>query len=149
MPTRSIGERVRLARESLKWDQNTLADKAGMRQATVSDIERDRSRGERSLPKLADALNVRLEWLLNGEGDMRPTQPTQGWLKEHTVAYNVDEKFMAISNQMMDDLMARLSALERQRGALFARLDVLRESVTRLIGAARSGKGRPFCNGAY
>lgn len=63
LPALEIGERIRMARQSRGLTQSALADRAGLRQADLSDIERGRGRdGPRyaTLRRLAEALDVPL-----------------------------------------------------------------------------------------
>lgn len=67
----SVGERVQLLRSSRGWSQATLAEKAGLSQATVANFERGRTTGGLAVTvaKLARTLNVNPEWLRTGKGD--------------------------------------------------------------------------------
>ncbi len=66
----SIGMRVRRERDRSLMTQAELAEKSGLTQVTISRVENDR--GERrptraTLSALADALNVDVFWLANGD----------------------------------------------------------------------------------
>ena len=62
----STGLRLRLARHHCGWSQDELAQRAGIRAATISAIERDLSPGRRVMRRLAQALEVEPGWLLMG-----------------------------------------------------------------------------------
>lgn len=69
---RDIGLRLRHARKLRKMTQVELAKKAGVKQASVSDLERGESKSFRgvTLVSMARVLNVRAEWLSHGKGTM-------------------------------------------------------------------------------
>ena len=58
-----FNERVKARRLALKLSQKQLAKQAGLSQNTISDIERGRNDGSRSLVPLAKALGVTPEYL--------------------------------------------------------------------------------------
>ncbi len=68
---KTFGERLRYARHRWGLDQGTLATRAEVGVATIRRCEGD-AFGPRlsTAQKLADALQVRVEWLLTGDGDM-------------------------------------------------------------------------------
>lgn len=70
----TIGKRLAYARKSKGWTQAELAREAGIGSAgTVGNIEAGIRAGLPSLPDLAKALEVRLEWLRDHDGPMQPT----------------------------------------------------------------------------
>lgn len=77
-----VGKRVQAIRKAKGLGQGELARKAGIKQSTLSDLERGDSKNPRgdSLVKIANALHVSQEWLITGEG--LPVQP---------VVPNIDE----------------------------------------------------------
>lgn len=62
----AIRLRVRELREARGWSQSELADRAGVRRATVSDIETEKTRGVDFdvLERLASALGVDAGYLV-------------------------------------------------------------------------------------
>jgi transcriptional regulator with XRE-family HTH domain len=68
-------DRMMLARRRKGWTQAELSRRAGLRQATVSAIERSMQDGSRVMPMIAKELDVPLEWLVVGENP--PTWATQ------------------------------------------------------------------------
>ncbi|MHA2782565.1 helix-turn-helix domain-containing protein [Vibrio harveyi] len=70
----SFGERVRKARSlhNPKLNQYQLAERAGLKQSTISRIEKGDFQGSAKLVELASALNVSPIWLSTGEGEMKP-----------------------------------------------------------------------------
>lgn len=70
---KTVAARLKHARETHRhWSQNELAVAAGVSQSTVGNIEAGLREGRFTMPKLAKALGVSLEWLADGEGDMLP-----------------------------------------------------------------------------
>lgn len=69
---KEIGLRLRHARKQRKLTQVKLAQLAGVKQASISDLERGESRSFRgvTLVSVARVLNVRPEWLSQGKGPM-------------------------------------------------------------------------------
>ena len=65
----TIGQRVKAIRLEIGLTQVQLAKKAGMKQSTLSDLERGRNDSTMELVNLASALNCRPEWLMKGKGD--------------------------------------------------------------------------------
>lgn len=71
----NIGEKIKAAREKMKWSQSELAKLAGIRPSTISQIES----GARKKPsidvlqKISDALSVTVSQLLGktGEDDLK------------------------------------------------------------------------------
>jgi hypothetical protein len=67
-PMKTIGERIRQAREALKISGDALAKKAGYKnQSAIGNLEnRAGGTGGNKIGVIADALNVSVEWLLRG-----------------------------------------------------------------------------------
>lgn len=63
-----FGERVRKRREDLGMTQPELARASGIKQPTISNIERGRNKGSQHIVELAAALKVRPQWLNTGVG---------------------------------------------------------------------------------
>lgn len=66
--TNTVGERVKLARQTRLLTQAALAAKAGVSVKTVSRIEQGEDATLTTLQKIADALAIRPLWLARGEG---------------------------------------------------------------------------------
>jgi transcriptional regulator with XRE-family HTH domain len=65
----SIGQRVKAKREALKLTQQELARLSGLRQSTISNLERDQAGSSRNIAQLAFFLKVNPLWLQTGEGN--------------------------------------------------------------------------------
>lgn len=75
---RTIGDRIREARENKELDQASLAEKAGVVTRTLQRWEKGAQVPDAvALMKLAKATNVQPTWLLTGEGEMYspPSRP--------------------------------------------------------------------------
>lgn len=82
---KSIGERVRQARQEKGWSGEQLAIAAGYKtQSGISNLEnRESGQGGRSLGKIAKALNVSATWLREGpDSDKVPFLP-EHWTNLH------------------------------------------------------------------
>jgi transcriptional regulator with XRE-family HTH domain len=64
----SIGQRIKASRKEMGISQLELAQKVGLSQPTLSDLENDMSKGSVKLASIAKALNVRPYWLETGRG---------------------------------------------------------------------------------
>ena len=101
---RDISMRLRYARKERSLTQVKLAQLSGVKQASVSDLERGESKSFRgtTLLALARALNVSPEWLSHGKGPMerrdtpltdRALAVAQAWQR---LAPEVQEKIAAM-----------------------------------------------------
>lgn len=64
---KNLGERLRHARERKGWSQNKLADESGVKQGTISKIEREGQYKSVYAFKLAQALGIDNAWLIVGD----------------------------------------------------------------------------------
>ena len=81
----TIGDRVRAERETRKWSRRILAEKTGLSQTAISDLELGYSKKSLSLHRLASALGVRPEYLETGKGPKAPSGAIDEW--SDVVAY--------------------------------------------------------------
>lgn len=75
---KTIGERIKQARDELGWSGLYLANQVGYKtQSGISNLEqRATGSGGNKIGKIAQALNVPLEWLVNGpDSDKVPFLP--------------------------------------------------------------------------
>ncbi len=92
----TLGERIRHIREIiLKQNQTSFAESLGFsRLATISDYEKDKRNPDiETLRKIAVIGNVRLEWLLTGEGPVsvyEPSGPALGVKDTGAAVYSQD-----------------------------------------------------------
>lgn len=70
----TIAERLKLARESAGLTQPELANKAGVSQGTIGNIESGLRKRPRDILSIASALGVSPEWLETGKGQMLQRQ---------------------------------------------------------------------------
>ncbi len=66
----TLGTRLKTARKSKNWRQEDLSDRSGVKQSTISKIERDIQKTSTEVVKLAHALKVSAIWLSDGIGPM-------------------------------------------------------------------------------
>lgn len=67
---KTIGDRLKHARETRGLKQVDLAKLAGVSQSTIGNVESGIRERPRSLIEIAKALDVNVDWLLTGRGDM-------------------------------------------------------------------------------
>lgn len=72
----SIGSRIKEARRAAKLTQKALAQKVGMAQASLSELETGESQGTTMIGSFAAVLGVSALWLETGKGAMVTGQPT-------------------------------------------------------------------------
>lgn len=85
---KTVGERIRQARNELKMSGDELAKKSGyQRQSGISNLEnRTSGTGGNKINAIADALGVSVEWLLRGpDGDKVPFLNHQSYPHNHAV----------------------------------------------------------------
>jgi len=66
----SIGSRIREARRAAKLTQKALAQKVGMAQASLSELETGESQGTTMIASFASVLGINALWLETGKGSM-------------------------------------------------------------------------------
>lgn len=95
---RSLGSRVRFARNGTGLSQKDFARKLGAGQHYLSDMERDvKHPSEKMLRKIAEASDVPVEWLAYGDLGLAGTRPDGP----------------AVTVQELDRLLAGIRWLER------------------------------------
>lgn len=57
----TIGEKIRMKRESMELSQKELAEKVGLTNTSVSNIEKDAPCNLQSLQRICEVLNIRIE----------------------------------------------------------------------------------------
>ncbi len=67
----ALGARIKLARQARKMTQQQLADAIGWEQGAIGNVERRDSKTCSHTADIAAALNVDLEWLSTGNGEMK------------------------------------------------------------------------------
>lgn len=63
----SMGDRLRSRRKELGFSQKDIANRTGLSQTTISDIERGRNQGSSEAPTIAHVLGVEALWLSDGK----------------------------------------------------------------------------------
>lgn len=69
-----FGNRLRQCRKAAGLTQTQLGERAGVKQATISKIERGEQDESAKVPLLADVLGVSASWLATGEGPQSVTE---------------------------------------------------------------------------
>lgn len=113
----TLGERVEATRKRIGMSQADLAERAGISQTTLSDIERGRNERSRYAVNLALALGVQPRWLVYGESepDEEPELSAQysrlleaaGWTTPARIAAMLTERGYPTTSQMMCNWKSR------------------------------------------
>lgn len=69
----TVGQRVKQARKAAGLSQQALADKIGLRQATIAELEKGDSKSSKFLVEIALACDVSPRWLAKDEGEKQLT----------------------------------------------------------------------------
>lgn len=120
---RNIGVRLRHARRLRGLSQESLAKKAGVTQAAISQLEKGESRSFKgtTLISVAQSLQVNPTWLAEGKGHMDGSEPplppeamkfAREWLK---LAPEVRESVAAMVTQMVRTSAADVPATPDER----------------------------------
>ena len=107
---KTFGERLRHARTLRKMTQGELSEKSGVKQGTISKIERDGQGRTTYIAELADALDIRIEWLKDNSGPMDRGAPERK-VREPALGYSnpalgaVTEHLRELSPEQLDAVM--------------------------------------------
>lgn len=106
-----IGTRLRYARKKRKLAQAKLASMAGVKQGSISDLERNESKAFRgnTLVSVANALRVNPEWLAHGKGSMERQNIT---LSDRAVS--VAQAFERLAPELQDKFADMIHAMAEQ-----------------------------------
>lgn len=74
----TLGARVRQCRLALRWSQADLANRIGVKQQSIDQLESGKVRRPRYIVELSEALNVPLDWLRHGKGRVHLSRATSG-----------------------------------------------------------------------
>ena len=72
----TLGARVRQCRLALTWSQAELARRIGVKQQSIDQLESGKVKRPRYIVELSEALNVPLDWLRHGKGQVHLSRPT-------------------------------------------------------------------------
>ena len=100
----TFGDRIAAARDALGLSQQELANRIGVRLATLQNWEGDRAEPRANkLQMLAGVLNVSIVWLLTGEGEgvTAPAEPVS------------DEEQMSMLKEMREIRLAQIQLVQR------------------------------------
>ena len=110
-----IGQRIREARKAAGMTQDQLAAKVGMRQNSISELEKGDSAGTTNVAKFAQALRVNALWLETGMGERSSIGTQEPALSPETAPERMD----AIAEKL--DAMVRLDLITALEAAILKR----------------------------
>lgn len=83
--TKYLGKRLKEKRLQLGFSQAILAEKSGVKQGTISRIERGNQRKSEYADQLAKALGCTIEWLLTGKDEHTINEPKSEYAKSSPI----------------------------------------------------------------
>lgn len=101
------GERLRHARNIKKWSQDRLAEKSGVKQGSISKIERGDQEYSAYDIALSEALGINSLWLATGKGEMYPIEDKVRCLPAETI------DFLKIWEKLRPEHKAAIVALSK------------------------------------
>lgn len=113
----AMGARIKSEREGLGWTQQQLADRVNehlregekpLTQQALDRLEKRDSKTSEFAIRLADALNVSVRWMLDGQA------PREGSTDEPGAA-EIHQKLISLSPEDISSICANLAEPERQR----------------------------------
>lgn len=110
-PARTVSDRVKIARRHAGLKQHELAERAGVSQAAISDLESGRSQRSAYLPEIAVECGVDIHWLAFGvSAEWRGENPEQMTELESVKTEN------AFFRKVIADFIEAVSAKEPSHG---------------------------------
>ena len=95
--------RLKQLREVLKLSQAKFAEKIGLKQGTVGDIEAGRNKlTERNFEIICHTFNVNPEWLSNGAGEMFNVASSKNFLDNLTIEKHLDDREKALIKSLIE-----------------------------------------------
>ena len=114
----TIAQRIRLARKECGLSQELLAERMRISRGACGHWERGKALpSTEHLAKLASILNVRLDWLMTGQGDMQST---------HHIAESSSPAYSSVfDDKEVKEVAERYYRLSKKKRQII--LDLLRE----------------------
>lgn len=114
----TIADRLKQAREKLGLTQLQLAEKAGVAQGTIANVENGIRKKPREITSIARALAVDAAWLEAGKGDPYPSnQPDQHIAAERNANWTTDQAKIGSALDTLEHALAKLDMHGRERMA--------------------------------
>lgn len=135
--TTTLGGRIAIARKARRLTQADLAKLAGITQSSVALLENGSSKTSHNAVELAQALEVPVEWLLNGEGAVDACAEKDSPIPD---AGYVD--ISRATHKSLDTLAARLTFLREQHRLSQAQLAAKTGLSQATIGNLETGRNK-------
>lgn len=135
--TTTLGGRIATARRARKLTQADLAKLAGINQSSVALLESGSSKTSHNAVELAQALQVPVEWLLNGESSAPSSD------RSDSEAHDDSDESLALTTQKsLDSFAERLTFLREERQLTQAQLAVKSGLSQATIGNLETGRNK-------
>lgn len=135
--TNTLGGRIAAARRARKLTQADLAKLAGINQSSVALLESGSSKTSHNAVELAQALQVSVEWLLNGEASTLSSDESDS--KAHDER---DEGIALTTQKSLDSFAERLTFLREQNQLTQAQLAAKSGLSQATIGNLETGRNK-------
>lgn len=108
-----MGERLRNARKSKGYTQESLADAIGVSRGVITNIEYEKAEASPlAIRAICDVLNINERWLTSGEGEMEPTDNVKKSAKVLAEIYNLAQE---LSIEEQDYILDMIKTFQKHR----------------------------------
>jgi len=96
-------ERLKALRAALHLSQAAFAEKIGLKQSSIGEIERGNNKlSDRNIEAISRVFNVNPEWLRDGVGEMFSPPKETDWLTQLIEEYQLDDVEVAILKSYLE-----------------------------------------------
>lgn len=113
----TIGDRIKKMRKEMGLTQKAFAEKLGMKQNTIAQIETGKSAGSQTVKLICQEFHINEEWLRTGEGDqfvLESDNPLDAIVKKHHLSETgrfIIEKYLQFNESMRGIFDAELKKI--------------------------------------
>lgn len=113
----TIGDRIKKMRKEMGLTQKAFAEKLGMKQNTIAQIETGKSAGSQTVKLICQEFHINEEWLRTGEGDqfvLESDNPLDAIVKKHHLSETgrfIIEKYLQFNENMRGIFDAELKKI--------------------------------------
>lgn len=111
-----IGERLKQARSSKGFTQNSLADAIGVSRGVITNIEHEKAEPQQLVVRsICYVLGINMSWLLHGEGAMETDQAEEKSARLLAEIYHLST---LLSEEEQDYILEMIKTFQKHREAL-------------------------------